>query len=197
MFIEQLLGNPTKIKILRTLIEKNSALSLYNLVNETGLSIGIIYRELLVFKKMGIVFVPLKEKKQEFYRINPNNSYYKLLKTLFSEEKAVDRADKVYLAVWNAIEILVRKLIKQFEGISGIFLFGSMASGSARYDSDIDIFLVLPNSFKEQEAILEKVRETNKKIKNKINLSFSTEDEFKKLSSPIIKEVVRGGIRLW
>ena len=197
MFIEQLLGNPSKIKILRTLIEKNSARSLYNLVKDTGLSIGIIHREILEFKMAGIVFVPLKEKKQEFYRINQNNRYYKLLKALFSEEKEVDRADKIYLPIWNTIEILVRKLVKRFDGITQMFLFGSMATGSARYDSDIDLLIVVVNQFKEQKEILEGAREINRKIKNKINISFSTEDEFKKSSFSLLNEVKKEGIKLW
>lgn len=197
MFIEQLLSSPSKIKILRTLIEKNSARSLYELVKDTGLSIGIIHRELLEFRKIGIVFIALKEKKQEFYRINQDNRYYRLLRALFSEEKEIDRADRAYLIVWNTIEILVRKLVKKFSSIKEIFLFGSMATGSARYDSDIDILVVIEKEFKEQKSILEETREINKKINNKINISFSTENEFKMSKSPLAKEVKKEGIRLW
>lgn len=197
MFIEQLLSSPSKIKILRTLIEKNSARSLYELVKDTGLSIGIIHRELLEFRKIGIVFIALKEKKQEFYRINQDNRYYRLLRALFSEEKEVDRVDKTYLTVWNTIEILVRKLVKKFSNIKEIFLFGSMATGSARYDSDIDILVVAEKEFKEQKSILEETREINKKINNKINISFSTENEFKMSKSPLANEVKKEGIRLW
>jgi len=197
MFTEQLLSSPSKIKILRTLIEKNSARSLYDLVKDTGLSIGIIHREVLEFKKTGIVFIALKEKKQEFYRINQDNRYYKLLKALFSEEKEVDRADKVYLTVWNTIEILVRKLTKKYNTIKKVFLFGSMATGSARYDSDIDILIVTEDKFKQQKDILEETREINKKIKNKINISFSTEKEFKTSKTPLLNEVKKGGIKLW
>lgn len=193
MFIEQLLGNPSKIKILRTLIEKNSAMSLYDFVMDTGLSIGIIHKELTSFKKIGIVFVPLKKGKQEFYRINQDSRYYRHLKTIFSEEKEVDRADKIHLDVWNTIETLARKLVSRFD-ISAVFLFGSMATGSARYDSDIDIFIVADKS---KEGILDEARAVNKKIKNKINISFATEAEFKRSSSPLVEEIKKGGIRLW
>jgi len=195
MFVEQLLGNSSKIKILRTLVEKNSAMSLYDLVKGTGLSIGIIHRELCGFKRVGIVFEALKEKKQVFYRINQDSRHYRLLKTIFSEEKEVDRADRVYLTVWNTIEILVRKLVKKFKGIREIFLFGSMATGSARYGSDIDIFVVVNRE--EQKAILTEARKINRKINNKINISFSTEGEFKRSSFPLVGEVKKGGIRLW
>ena len=197
MFIEQLLGNSSKVKILRALVEKNAAMSLYDLAHDTLLSIGIIHKELLVLKKLGIVFVPLKERKQEFYRINPENKYYHALKDTYRIEKEADRSDKVYLQVWNMLEILTKRLTAEFENISGIFLFGSMASGLARYNSYIDILVIVKKKFQDEKPILKEVKEINRKVKNRISISFASFEEFNDGKLPLISEVKKKGIRLW
>ena len=57
MFIETIMGSPTKIKVLRVLLETKIAYSLADIETLTGLSIGAVHKVAIGIAKEGIATV--------------------------------------------------------------------------------------------------------------------------------------------
>lgn len=94
MFIENILGTESKIKILRSLLEINTGFTIEELEKETGLSRGIIHRELRRLEKSKIIQQVEKKGKLGYYKIDLNNQYSQLLAKLFEIEKLQEKMKK-------------------------------------------------------------------------------------------------------
>ena len=142
MFLENVLGSRTKIKILRVLTEKRTAYTLKNLKEETNLSLGISHQacEELVEEK---VLIKMKGTgKERLYKFNSNTALAAPLFEMFKTEKTRQRKEVILLHTWNVLESFVLKHKKRAHLV---LLFGSQARGDATLRSDIDVLIVLRN----------------------------------------------------
>ena len=201
MFINNLMGTSSKIKILRTLTEFNTAFTLKELENETLLSRGIVHRETTRLAKDNFIFEIKTVGKEKAYRINMENPYTQKAVELFSIEKIRDRKNSVILKIWNALESIVSYvLVKKLEVIS-IMLFGSHARGMATPRSDIDILIVTISDYENVQNKLTPIFEKyEKKLMAKINPVYMTRERYLKEQTEktnFIIEINKGNILLF
>jgi len=142
MFIDNILGTSSKIKILRTLSETNTAFNIMELQKETGLSRGIIHREVTRLTKEGILQTMATGGKERAYNINMENRYSQKISDIFSLEKLQERKNKVILKIWNVLESVVDQINVRKLEVAYLILFGSHVRGMATPKSDIDILIV-------------------------------------------------------
>lgn len=142
MFINTILGASSKIKILRTLSETNTAFNILELQKETGLSRGIIHREVIRLTKEKMLHAIETGGKEKAYRISMDNPYSQKISDIFSLEKYQERKNKVILKIWNVLESMVDYAIVKKLEIAYIILFGSHVRGMATPKSDMDILIV-------------------------------------------------------
>ncbi len=203
MFIEALIGTASRVKILRTLSEVTVGFTIKELEKETGLSRGIIHKDVKRLTKSSVL-VEIKAKgKLKAYRINVNHPYYGGLVSLFGQEKLFGRKNVVILSVWNMLGALTSDIIEgdKKSNIAAIKLFGSHARGTAAITSDVDLLVVLneKNPAKETE-VLETCERHGKKINAKINTVFMTTDGYKEglaKKTALTDQINRGGIDLY
>src|SRR3989344_719634 len=195
MFIETIMGSPTKIKVLRVLLETKIAYSLVDIETLTGLSIGAVHKVALGIAKEGIATVKKGKGKLRYYQVNRENRYANILSAMFEYEKAGRRSLPVH--IWNVLETLCSHLKNEFKSINDIVLYGSMARGEFRINSDIDLLVVTENDF-EDEAEVRKVC-NRKKIKNEIRPVFVTQKELalgREKDADFYENVYKEGMRL-
>lgn len=195
MFIETIIGSPVKVKILRLLLETKIAYSMEDTRKMTGLSIGVIHKTLHSLAKENLAILKKGEGKKRFYQANLDNKYAAKLAAVFEDEKNERRGIPVH--IWNRLESLCSDLITKIKGIKDIILFGSLARGELRINSDIDLFILTESDFKDET----KARAICKKadLKNKINPIFVTEKEWvlhKSKKSEFYESILKEGIRL-
>jgi len=201
MFVDSLMGTSSKIKILRTLAESNTAFTLKELENEALLSRGIVHREATRLTKDNFIFEMKTVGKEKAYRINMENPYTQKAIELFSIEKIRDRKNSVILKIWNALESIVSYvLVKKLE-VASIMLFGSHARGMATPRSDIDILIVMISDYeKAQDKLTPIFEKYQKKLKAKINPVYMTAENYfkeQREKTNFIIEINKGGILLF
>ncbi|MGB9676010.1 MAG: nucleotidyltransferase domain-containing protein [Candidatus Bathyarchaeia archaeon] len=87
-----------------------------------------------------------------------------------------------------------KEILKQFEPVgkhAKIILYGSLAKGNYRIDSDIDLAIITKNKklMKQASSVADKILAEQGKL---ITLKFITEEELEKGKSPIIDEIKKG-----
>ena len=85
-------------------------------------------------------------------------------------------------------------ILEEFEGVKGkgrLILFGSVAKGRSRFDSDIDIAIITDEKkfITRAERIADKILFKHGKVVSLIRFS---NDEFNLNKEPIIKEIRKG-----
>lgn len=177
MFIETIIGSREKVKVLRTLFETKTAYSLKDIKELSGLSIGAIHKVKNLLLKDNIIVEKKGRRKQRYYQINIENRYFNNLATIFDREKNERR--NIPLHIWNQLETLCTSLKNRFsiksKSIKEIILYGSLARGEFRINSDIDLMIVIEEEFRDETEIRKMCKDT--KIKNKINPTFVTQKE--------------------
>lgn len=157
MFIENLIGSKTKVKVLRVLSEIRTAYSLNDLEAETGLSLSIIHKSTEELVDEGILIKIKGRRKQRLYKFNANSPFAHPIFEIFKNEKTKQRKEVIFLHTWSILEETISK-IKDKSDL--IILFGSQARGDATLDSDIDL-LVIPKS-DSNHKILDLIKDRNK-----------------------------------
>src|SRR3989338_2600041 len=148
MFIETVIGSQAKVKILRLLLETKIAYSMGDIRKMTGLSIGVIHKTLHSLVKECMIAVKKGEGKKRFYQANIDNKYAIKLSAVFEDEKNERRNIPIY--IWNRLEAICSELLTKVNGIKEILLFGSLARGELRINSDIDLFILTESDFKDE-----------------------------------------------
>jgi len=203
MFIENILGTESKVKIIRTLLDINTAFTLENLEKETGLSRGIIHREVKRLEKVNIIEKVEKQGKLGFYKINLDNSYVHSLANIFDLEKMKERRNKIPVQTWNILESLVNSIISSKIDVGMIILFGSVARGTSTLKSDIDILVVQKGKIerkkdlKEGEILNNIIEKMSEVLKRKVNIISMFTMEYMHKKTDLIKEIKREGIILY
>lgn len=139
----------------------------------------------------------VKEKKgrKEAYYLDLSNEFSRHMLELL-------RAEKVHLKNISFDTLLIlneftRRLIEKTAFANRLFLFGSVAKGTARVNSDIDIALVVSKKDAAQElTVMHIIDSLSAQFKRKVQAHYFTEDEFASSKSALLEDIRNDGIEL-
>lgn len=128
------------------------------------------------------------------YKLNKENKYIEEILSMLQKE----RQDLNQLPYNFSIIIreLSREIIDSVEVLE-IYLFGSVAKGTYRTDSDIDISVILKEKNPRTDMIIKnKVDKFSGRFKRKIQCFVLTKTEIENKKSDLIKEILKHGIKI-
>ncbi len=186
---EDLLGNKTKITILRTLFEyPDKTFSEHELSRFTHVPQPTIHRNmgdlvnsnLVVFNRMG---------KMNLFSLNRNSVMYPAVKQFLQAERDL---------LAELQNIIVRALEHE-KDVLAVNLYGSFARGSERSDSDVDIIVVVSNDadiLMINEGLEELGRLIRRRFGNTLSYIVKTSKELKQIRSKQIYSEIKKGRNL-
>jgi predicted nucleotidyltransferase len=137
----------------------NNEYHLREIQRRAGLAIGTVRQEAKNLEKIGLV-----QKRQDgnrtYYQANRNHPLYRTIHDLV-------------LKTSGLVEILQKALFN--DAIKVAFVFGSIASGKEKAESDIDLFVIGTAGLR---ALSKLLKEPSQKINREINPHIMTEEEF-------------------
>ncbi len=140
MYLEQILGSDTRVKILRTLFEEAlPQLDASALVAETGRSQGGVHQALKALEGTGVIRSH-KRGRTFHYTVNPDHAYVAMLQELFARERARDNVPHLFPTYWNHLEAVVSKLARAPE-VQLVLLYGSLTRSPIRGQADVDLLV--------------------------------------------------------
>lgn len=131
--LTQVLGTEANVRLLRVLSLHGGQLSAPSLVSRTALAKGSVRTGLNVLRGLGVVTVKGTGHAQ-LYSLRPDHPLHAPIEALFEAELARFRA--IYEAIRQAAESCKPSLI-------AAYLYGSVARGQDRPDSDLDILIIM------------------------------------------------------
>lgn len=186
--LDYILGQQSKVKILRFLVKSNAELNGREIAKAVGLSHVKCHTALRELSVHGLINMR-RTGRSVIYSIDPENILAKFFLTpLYNKESRL-------------LNILAQTIAKEFSlpRPLSIFLFGSIVKGQARPNSDIDILLVQPDEKNMREAKVELSKAERNIVKlfsNRLAAIMIRKSEFKKRykrEEKFIKEVVKTG----
>ena len=142
------------------------------------ISVGTLHRELQKLNTSGI----LKARKIgniKLFSLNKQNPIYEEIKNIIYKTEGVIK--------------FIKDAISDIKGIKVAFIYGSLAKGDERQDSDVDIFLIGDN-IDENELVI-RISSLEKKLFKEVNYTRYSESEYKKEKkkrNSFILEVIKG-----
>ncbi len=146
MFIENILGSTSKIKILRLFFEyPNRTFLTREIFEDTKVGVGyglkcmklLLLSDLIKMKKVG---------NQKRYSLNKEHKFYPILNEIFSNER------KNYPNISFFHRGIIAEIIEKLHNET-VILFGSIAAGTATPQSDIDILIITEREHEVREKI--------------------------------------------
>ena len=177
--LTNLLGSKTRQVLFNTFFS-NLEKEYYTrqLASMHSMSVGTLHREIKKLISLGVLNVR-EVGNIKLFSLNKQNPIYDELKNI------VYKTDGVIKLVQNAV-ISVK-------GIKVAFIYGSLAKGDERQDSDIDIFII-GDDINEDELVIN-ISSLEKKLFKEINYTRYTVSEYKKEKkkrNSFILEVIKG-----
>ena len=186
--LDEILGQVSKIKILRFLVNSQAQLNGREIAKNVGLSHVKVHTALKDLSRHGIVNIR-SVGKSLIYWLNEEHLLVKeVLRPIFEKES-------------KFFQLIIKTILRESKRPKPltIILFGSFAKGGALPNSDIDILLVYPNH-KSRVLITKELAEAEKKITllfgNHLASISMKVAEFKsrfKKNDRFIKEITRTG----
>ncbi|MDR2623326.1 MAG: nucleotidyltransferase domain-containing protein [Methanobrevibacter sp.] len=142
------------------------------IINE---NINSVRRELINLENIGLLIVE-EESNLKYYKMNNHSPIYEEITKIFLKTKGL-------LSV-------IKNNLKKYENIDTAFIYGSYASGSQKFDSDLDLFIVGEIN---EDFLVEEFYELEKEYSKEINYVLFTRKEIKeglKDKNSFILEVV-------
>ncbi|MFH1275621.1 MAG: nucleotidyltransferase domain-containing protein [Candidatus Woesearchaeota archaeon] len=191
--IDNILGNKVLVRILRFLYTSpNRYFSFLEIERFIGAGREGIRLALRKLEYYNIVYVEKKGGKR--YKIRIDNPLIVRLNDLFDYEKKFIQG--IYPKKLNIITNFENDCIKQIEGLKEIILFGSVAKGKSKENSDIDLFILVENNSPLLKTTLEDIKEKYED-KYKIQTILMGDEEFKKRKKEdLVQEILKSGIDL-
>ncbi len=187
--LDPLFGSPTKLRLLRTLLAAPGRRSTGRaLAAQARVSTAQAARDLSDFLDVGLVLRDVQGKSYSWH-LNEQHVLTSELSRLFDREAHLG-------------DMLAHEVIRLMAGvpIRRVRLFGSVARGDERADSDVDLFLEVRTSGEKPAAVsvLEKVRERVwNRFGNPLTALVYTEAETRKPPNPsLLESIDREGIDL-
>lgn len=196
MIFETILGYKASWRIMELLAETpTKPVSRTDIKKYTGLGNEAVNSALRRFAIAEIVVKEKKGKKESYY-LNLSNDFIKRIVELIKEER--HHLKNISFDVVMILSEFTRKLLEKTGFVNKIFVFGSVAKGTARADSDIDVAVITAKKDIKQELIATKITdELLEKFKRPIQIHYFTNDEFKTSSSSLIEEIKNDGIDIF
>jgi len=159
--LDSILGQTSKVKILRFLNSIRTELNGREISKSTGVSHVRCHAALRDMARHGIIIIR-NIGRSTVYKVNHDHILYKgLLKPLFDSESVL---------INNLVDYIIKN-IKEFKPIS-VIIYGSTTKDEARPDSDIDMLIVLPD-VSDLKKIREKIESTEESISSRFGNQFS------------------------
>lgn len=189
--IEQALGHPARIRVLRILKKPGAGLmSIRQLARLTSLNALTLARTLRALKELGIVDY-VQGGRSQLWRMVPSYATTVLAPLLDQLSQSPSLAD--------LIERLVRSEKRAPSEIEEIILYGSSASGEATPTSDIDLCFILrrePRSVAVEQFCDRLRQRASEEIGMRISPIFISKKRFQLLKEPL-RSNIRAGISLY
>lgn len=128
------------------------------------------------------------------YKLNKENKYSKDIINLLQNE----RKDLNHLPYSQSIIVreFSREVIDATE-ILNIYLFGSVAKGTYRNDSDVDFAIKVKERTPKDDLIINAiVDKLSEKLNRKIQCFILTQEQFKNKKVKLVEEILKHGIKL-
>ncbi len=165
-----------------------------DLRNHTGMgnkSLSFALRRLVMF---GILTKNKKEHPLTIYKLNKDNEYVKdVLNLVQRERKDLNHIPYDFSLVAREFS---REVIDAVQAL-GIYLFGSVAKGTYRDDSDIDFAVIINKKSPRQDMAISRITDKlSERFKKKIQCFLITEEEFRHRKNKLSEEILKHGIKL-
>ncbi|MBS1266543.1 MAG: hypothetical protein MAG795_00510 [Candidatus Woesearchaeota archaeon] len=140
----------------------------------------------------------LRKKDENFsytiYKLNRGNKYSEdILKLLLKERHDLEQLPYDFKLIASEFS---RKVIDSID-TNGIYLFGSIAKGTYREESDIDFAILVKDKKPDKDMALVKITdELSKKFKRNVQSFILTNKQIRKNKSDLVKEILKHGIRI-
>lgn len=142
----------------------------------------------------GLLNIDKEQFSYKVYKLNKENIYLDSIISIMERE----RKEANYLPY--DIMVIVKRFISKVLDITpvqSIFVFGSVAKGTYRKDSDIDFAIVVSlKDTKNDVLISEAANDVSVKYKRKIQYFIYSEKEFDGLKTDLKKEILKHGVRV-
>jgi len=156
-----IVSSRVKAEILRLLFGlRQSELHLRELARQSGLSLGTVQQELRRLTRVGVVSAR-KDGNRVYYQANPQHPVYRDLCSLVLKT--------------NGLAGVLAQALHDKQ-VQLAFVFGSVARGEARAESDVDLLVIGPLGLRRLTQLLSGVAE---KLGREINPHVLTPEEFK------------------
>lgn len=164
------------------LLRPENALHVRELARITGASAGSLHRELRLLADMGFL---LREEagRQVYYRANPNHPVHEELAKLLRKTAGV-------------VDVLREALDPLADKMELAFVYGSVAAGTERPTSDVDLMVLGKLSFRDLVLSLTQAQSV---LGREVNPTVMTREEFAKMlaaNDPFAQSVMKGP-KLW
>ena len=174
-----LLGSKTRQVLLNTFFSNlDKEYYTRQLASMHNMSVGTLHREIKKLISLGILNVR-EVGNIKLFSLNRQNPVYEELKSIVYKTEGVIK--------------LVQDAVTSVKGIRVAFIYGSLAKGDERQDSDIDIFLI-GDDINEDKLVIN-ISNLEKKLFKEINYTQYTGSEYKKEKkkrNSFILEVIKG-----
>lgn len=142
----------------------------------TGIPAGSLHRELSLLAKAELL-VRQKEGRQVYYQANRQSLIFSELAGIFRKTAGLS-------------DVIRATLLPLADEVELAFIFGSVAQGKERSDSDIDLFILGETSF---PVIVESLTNLHEQLGREINPVIMSSDEFSKKchSDPFLQRVAK------
>ncbi len=180
--LEEVLGTGERVKVLRVLVKYPKEFTSRELSSYCGVSVRGVIDILTLFERHGFVN-SRRIGKSIVWKIN-KNSY--LVKSLILP---------IFEAEADIVDSLKQKISAIVEGspVKKAVIYGSIARGEERPDSDIDLLLVVEKRGKWLEELQNKLRsEVLGLFGNVLSMLVCTAGEYKKMGAGLKKEIEEG-----
>ncbi len=160
MDLVDIVSSRVKAQLLRLLFGlRQPELHLRELVRQSGLSLGTVQQELRRLTRIGLV-TARKDGNRVYYRANTENPIYNDLRSVVLKT--------------DGLASVLREALKAKE-IELAFVFGSIARGEARPESDVDLMVITPLGLRQIARMLAHVGE---ELGREINPHVMAREEF-------------------
>jgi len=197
MLLDGVLGSKVTTKTLRSLLTQPFRERFFReLVKETGTGIGPLAKSLKELAKLDIIQERVAGK-QHFYRANFDNPVTRMLFDLFSLERRLEIPADLRVA----LEEFVNKLrVESEENLLSVVLFGSVATGKAKPESDLDLLLIFSDRTRQDKEIREQLDSVSRFYETLAQEHIMTRDQFTEMYSlgdDLVVNALREGIVLY
>lgn len=180
--LEEVFGTGERVKVLRVLTRYPKEFTSRELSGYCGVSVRGVIDILTIFERYGFV-KSRRVGKSILWKVDEDNYLTKwlILPTFEVERDIVDHLKR-------RISTMVRRF-----PVQKAVIYGSVARGDERPDSDIDLLLVLEKKGKWVEELQDKLRgEILKLFGNTLSILVCTPGEYKKMGRGLKKEIGEG-----